>query len=53
MQPIQTLIYDKQNFFSQFLFEFLKSILNLKYFQTKMILIADVFLKLLNIKDLG
>ena len=52
MQPIQILIYDKQNFFSQFLFGFLKSILNFKHFQKKITLIADVFSKWLTPTDL-
>ena len=42
-QPIQILLSQKQQTFSQFFSPFLKSILNFEHFQTKMTLIADVF----------
>ena len=45
-QPIQILISQKQQTFSQFFSQFSKSTLNFKSFQKKMTLIADVFPKL-------
>ena len=45
-QPIQILISQKQQTFSQFFSQFSKSTLNFKPFQKKMTLIADVFPKL-------
>ena len=45
-QPIQILLSEKQNTFSQFFSAFLKSTLNFEHFQKKMTLIADVFPKL-------
>ena len=45
-QPIQILLSQKQQTFSQFFSSFLKSILNFEHFQKKMTLIADVFPKL-------
>ena len=45
-QPIQILLSRKQKTFCQFFLAFLKSTLNFKHFQKKMILIADVFPKL-------
>ena len=45
-QPIQILLSQKQETFSQFLSEFLKSTLHFVDFQKKMTLIADVFPKL-------
>ena len=45
-QPIQILLYEKQNNFSEFFSAFLKSTLNFVDFQKKMTLIADVFPKL-------
>ena len=45
-QPIQTLLYQKQKTFSQFLSTFFKSTLNFDHFQKKMTLMADVFPKL-------
>ena len=45
-QPIQILLYEKQNNFSEFFSPFLKSTLNFVDFQKEMTLIADVFPKL-------
>ena len=45
-QPIQILLSQKQNTFSEFLSPFLKSTLNFEHFQKKINLIADVFPKL-------
>ena len=45
-QPIQILLSQKQQTFSQFFSPFLKSTLNFEHFQEKMSLIAHVFLKL-------
>ena len=45
-QPIQILLSQKQNTFSQFFSPFSKSTLNFEHFQKKMTLIADVFPKL-------
>ena len=45
-QPIQILLSQKQNPFSQSLSAFLKSTLNFEHFQKKMTLIADVLPKL-------
>ena len=45
-QPIEILLSQKQQTFSQFFSPFLKSILNFKHFQEKMTLIANVFPKL-------
>ena len=45
-QTIQILLSQKQKTFSEFFSAFLKSTLNLKHFQKKMIVIADVFPKL-------
>ena len=42
-QPIQILLSQKQQTFSQFFSAFLKSTLNFEHFQNKMTLIADVF----------
>ena len=42
-QPIQMQLSQKQKTFSEFLFAFLKSILNYKNFPKKMTLRADVF----------
>ena len=42
-QPIQMQLSQKQKIFSQFSFEFLKSILNYKNFHKKMTLRAHVF----------
>ena len=42
-QPIQLELSQKQKTFSQFVFCFLKSILNYKHFPKKMTLRADVF----------
>ena len=44
-QPIQILLSQKQETFSQFFSQFLKSTLHFVDFQTKMTLIADVFPK--------
>ena len=46
LQPIQILLYQKQETFSQFFSAFLKSRLNSEHFQKKINLIADVFPKL-------
>ena len=46
LQPIQILLSQKQNTFSQVFSPFLKSTLNFERFQKKMTLIADVFPKL-------
>ena len=46
LQPIQILLSQKQNTFSQFFSAFLKSTLNFEHFQKKINLIADVFPKL-------
>ena len=45
-QPIQILLTQKQQTFSQFFCAFLKSTLNSEHFQKKINLIADVFPKL-------
>ena len=45
-QPIQILLSQEQEMFSQFFSEFLKSTLHFVDFQKKMTLIADVFPKL-------
>ena len=45
-QTIQILLSQKQQAFSQFFSQFLKSTLNFEHFQKKMTLIADVFPKL-------
>ena len=50
-QPIQILLSQKQNTFSQFGYAFLKSTLNFEHFQKKINLIADVFPKLLSPKN--
>ena len=42
-EPIQILLSQKQQSFSEFLSAFLKSTLNFEHFQKKMTLIADVF----------
>ena len=42
-QPIQILLSQKQQTFSEFFSPFLKSTLNFEHFQNKMTLIADVF----------
>ena len=46
LQPIQILLSQKQETFSEFFSPFLKSTLNFERFQKKMTLIADVFPKL-------
>ena len=46
MQTIQMHLSQKQNIFSQFFSAFFEYALNFKYFQRKMTLIANVFLKL-------
>ena len=45
-QPIEILLSQKQQTFSEFFSPFLKSILNFEHFQEKMTLIANVFPKL-------
>ena len=45
-QPIQMQLSQKQKTFSQFLSALMKSRLSFEYFQKKMSLITDVFLKL-------
>ena len=45
-QPIQILLSQKQKTFFQLFSTFLKSTLNLKHFQKKMTVMADVFPKL-------
>ena len=45
-QPIQILLSEKQQTYSQFFSAFLKSTLNFPHFQKKITLIADVFSKL-------
>ena len=42
-QPIQIQLYQKQKRFSEFIFAFLKSILNFQHLPKKMTLIADVY----------
>ena len=42
-QPIQILLSQKQQTFSEFFSAFLKSTLNFEHFQNKMTLLADVF----------
>ena len=42
-EPIQILLSQKQNTFSQFFSAFLKSTFNFEHFQNKMTLIVDVF----------
>ena len=49
--PIQRQVSEKLKTFSQFLIAFLESTLNLEHFEKKMGLIAQVFLKLLTLKD--
>ena len=51
LQRIQILLSQKQKTFSQFCSAFLKSTLNFEHFQTKINLIADVFLKLPSTKN--
>ena len=51
-QPIQILLSEKQNTFSQYFSAFLKSTLNFEHFQKKMTLIADVFPKLPSLKKM-
>ena len=46
METIQMHLSQKQNIFSQFFSAFFEYALNFKYFQRKMTLIANVFLKL-------
>ena len=46
MQPIQILLSQKQNTFSQLLSAFLKSTLTFEHFQKKITVIADAFPKL-------
>ena len=50
--PIQMQLSRKQKSFSQFLIPFLESALNFKHFDKKMIVIANVSLKLQAVKDL-
>ena len=45
-QPIQILLSQKQETFSEFFCPYLKSTLNFEHFQKKVTLIADVFPKL-------
>ena len=45
-QPIQMHLSQKQEKFSEFFFQFLKSTINFKHFKQKKTLIADVFPKL-------
>ena len=45
-EPIQILLSQKQQTFSEFFFLFLKSSLNFEHFQKNMTLIAHVFAKL-------
>ena len=49
-QPIQILLSQKQQTFSEFFSAFLKSTLNFEHFKNKMTLIADVFPQLLSPK---
>ena len=49
-QPIQILLSQKQQTFSEFFSAFLKSTLNFEHFQNKMTLIADLFPQLLSPK---
>ena len=51
-KTIQMLLSQKQNIFSEFFFAFSESALNFKHFQTKITLIAYVFLKLPTTKDI-
>ena len=51
-QPIQILLSEKQNTFSQYFSAFLKSTLNIEHFQKKMTLIADVFPKLPSLRKM-
>ena len=51
-QPIQILLSEKQNTFSQYFSAFLKSTLNFEHFQKKMTLIADVFPKLPSLRKM-
>ena len=45
-EPIQMLLFEQQNIFSQFSFVFLKSILNFEHLPKKMTLVAGVFLEI-------
>ena len=45
-QPIQMLLSEQQNTFSQFFFISLQSILNFKHLRKKITLVADVFLEI-------
>ena len=45
-KPIQLLLSEKQNTFSEFLSAFLKSALNFEHFKKKMTVMADIFPKL-------
>ena len=49
-QPIQILLSQKQQTFSEFFSAFFKSTLNFEHFKNKMTLIADVFPQLLSPK---
>ena len=51
MQAIQMHLSQKPKIFSELFYAFFESVLNFKTFQTKMTLIAYVFLKLLTTKD--
>ena len=51
MQTIQMHLSQKQNFFSEFVFAFLESPLNLEHFQKMMALIAYIFWNLRTTKD--
>ena len=42
-KPIQMQLYEKQKTFSEFIFAFLKFILNFQHLPKKMILLADVY----------
>ena len=52
MQTIQSSLFQKEEFFSQFFSAFLKSVLNFEDFRRKMTLIASEFLKLPTLKDM-
>ena len=52
-QPIQLELSQKQKTFSQFVFSFLKSILNYKDFSKKITLRADIFPELPTPRNMG
>ena len=52
-QQFQTPLYQKQNIFSGFFIAFLKCAWNLEHFQKKVSILAQLFPKLLMLKDVA